>query len=231
VEKRRLRGVALIGLSLALLLSACGGDDKPSQDALDQARQEGARSARQNERIKQLEKQVKEAKEADEAPTTVPSVTPNATTVPASSPAGSYISSWVPYSTSTSGFGYLAEVPSGGGWSAPLESLEGEGARLRTTMRGPDGTLLLIDYTPNDVPALGGSYDAVSASVETNFGPATEYIFSRSESLPDCNGRPCADFFIDDGSGGGWAVLGGGPSLPVAEAIATHVAQSINYGE
>jgi hypothetical protein len=98
-------------------------------------------------------------------------------------------------------------------------------------MRGPDGTLLLIDYTPDVVPELGGSYDAASTNLMTNFGPAIEYLFSRSESLPDCNGRPCADFFINDGSGGGWAVLGGGPSLPVAEEIASHVAQSISYGE
>jgi hypothetical protein len=98
-------------------------------------------------------------------------------------------------------------------------------------MRGPDGTLLLVDYTPDVVPELGGSYDAANTRLQTNFGPATEYIFSRSEGLPDCNGRPCADFFINDGFGGGWAVLGGGPSLPVAEAIASHVAQSIRCSE
>ena len=103
-------------------------------------------------------------------------------------------------------------------------------ADARAEGRLPDGTLVLIDYTPDEVPALGGSFDNVQSGPETNFGTATTYVFSQSERLPECNGRPCVDIFINDGSGGGWAVLGGGPSLAVAQAIAEHVAQSIRYG-
>ncbi len=123
----------------------------------------------------------------------------------------------------------MAEVPSGGGWSGPSETFPTGGKLLRSEFRGPDGTFVLIDYTPDEVPSLGGSYDTVDTNLQTNFGAATTYVFSASERLPECNGRPCVDILIDDGSGGGWGVLGGGPSLPVAQSIASHTAQSIAF--
>lgn len=219
--------VAAFCVGIPIAGAGCGGSDEPDQAALEQARQEGAQAARQNARIRELERKVRQSKKDDQGDTTVPSAS---SAEPTTTTASSYVSTYVPYTSSTAGFTYSAEVPSGGGWSPPAETVESSG-RLRTTMRGPDGTLLLIDYTPNDVPQLGGSYDAASASLQTNFGTATKYTFSSSESLPDCNGRPCVDYFINDGSGGGWAVLGGGPSLSVADSIASHVAQSISYSE
>lgn len=212
---------------IALLLGGCGsGEDGADQAAIDQARQEGAQAARQNERIRELEREVKKAKsEAQEE-----SVPVGDGSTGAGGSDSAYVPTYVPYSPSDPGYAYIAEIPSGGGWSTPVESQPTSGDLLRTSLRGPDGTLLIIDYTPSEVPQLGGSYDSVDTSLQTNFGPATEYVFSESEGLADCNGRPCADFLVNDGAGGGWGVLGGGPSLPVAEDIAAHVAQSLDYG-
>lgn len=230
MSRKLVMAAALVG---ALILGGCGsseGGGGPDQAALERARQEGAQTARQNQRIRELQQQVEDVKKQaqDGSPAPVPSSgVPSAPPAPASS----YVSTYVPYSPAEPGYSYVAEIPTGGGWSAPVESHPTSGNLLRTSLRGPDGTLLIIDRTPDDVPALGGSYDAASTNLQTNFGSATEYIFSKSEGLADCNGRPCADFLINDGNGGGWGVLGGGPSLPVAESIASHVAQSISYGE
>jgi serine/threonine-protein kinase len=128
-------------------------------------------------------------------------------------------------------YGYVATVPSGRGWSSPVETHPTDGELLRTSISGPDGTLLVIDRTPTEVPTLGGGYDDVRHVSQPSFGTATEYLFSNSQSIPECNGAPCVDFLIDDGTGGGWGVLGGGPSLSVAEQIASQVTQSIGYGE
>lgn len=153
----------------------------------------------------------------------------DASTPPAPSAPSSYVAGYVSYSPSDSAYSYTADIPSGGGWSPPTESNPTGGDILRTSLRGPDGTLLLIDRTPSEVPALGGGYDFASTDLQTNFGTATVYRISQSESLPDCNGRPCVDIFISDGSGGGWAVLAGGPNLAIAEQIARTVAQSISF--
>lgn len=232
------RVVAAAAITAALLAAitaaGCGSstDSADQQAALERARREGAQAARQEARIRDLRQQVRGVKQAQRAEANTVETTAPPSSQPASGqPLSSYVPSYQPYSPSDPDYFYVAEVPTGGGWSAPVESYPTGGELLRTSMRGPDGTLLIIDYTPNETPQLGGSYDAASTSTQTNFGPATEYIFSESEGLPDCNGRPCADFLIDDGAGGGWGVLGGGPSLAVAEGIASHVAQSISYGD
>jgi len=136
-----------------------------------------------------------------------------------------------PYSPSDPGYFYVAELPTGGGWSAPAESHPTSGALLRTALRGPDGTFVIVDRTPNEVPSLGGGFDAVKRVSQPYFGRATEYLFSESESIPECNGRPCVDFLINDGEGGGWGVLAGGPSLNAAQSIGSQVAQSVSYGD
>lgn len=226
--------LAAAGIAVLVLAPAgCGNDSGDQQAAIDQARREGAQTARQNAKIRDLEQQLKEVEKSAKSDQggLVPSSGVRAGQAPTPPAVSSYVANYQPYSPTDPDFYYVAEVPAGGGWSPPAEGYPTNGELLRTTLRGPDGTLLIIDYTPNEVPQLGGSYDAASSSLQTNFGTATEYVFSRSEALPDCNGRPCADFFVNDGSGGGWGVLGGGPSLAVAEGIAAHVAQSITFGD
>lgn len=135
------------------------------------------------------------------------------------------------YSPSDPNYGYVATIPSGSGWSSPVETHPTEGDLLRTSVSGPDGTLLIIDRTPTEIPTLGGGYDGVRHVSQPAFGSATEYLFTESQSIAECNGAPCVDFLINDGTGGGWGVLGGGPRLSVAHEIASEVTRSISYGE
>jgi predicted Ser/Thr protein kinase len=132
------------------------------------------------------------------------------------------------YIASDPDYFYHAELPAGNGWSKPIESRPTGGDLLRTTVRGPDGALLIIDRTPNEIPSIGGNYESTREVPHPEFGTATEYILSESESIPECAGRQCVDYLIEDGAGGGWGVLGGGPSLPLATEVAARVAKSIS---
>jgi hypothetical protein len=136
-----------------------------------------------------------------------------------------------PYSPSDPGYSYVADLPTGDGWTSPAESQPTGGRLLRTSLRGPDGTFVIVDRTPDEVPQLGGGYDTVKTVSQPYFGSATEYVFSQSQSIPECNGRPCVDFLVDDGQGGGWGVLAGGPSIDAAQGIGSQVAQSVRFGD
>ena len=146
---------------------------------------------------------------------------------PSSPPVSIAPASYVPYSPSDPHYAYSATLPFGNGWGAPIESNPTNGDLLRTTVRGPENSILVIDRTPSDVPQLGGGYDSSRTVSQPAFGSATEYIFSSSKSLAECTGASCVDYLIDDGQGGGWGVLGGGPSLPVASEVASQVTQTV----
>ncbi len=88
--------------------------------------------------------------------------------------------------------------------------------------------MLIVDRTPDEVPQLGGEFESTREVPHPNFGTATEYVFSQSESIPECNGNPCVDYLIDDGQGGGWGVLAGGPDQAIASEVAANVARSID---
>lgn len=60
MNSRRFSIVALLGIVLAVGLTACGGSDDASEAELDRARTEAAEQARQSERIHQLQKEVKD---------------------------------------------------------------------------------------------------------------------------------------------------------------------------
>ncbi len=138
---------------------------------------------------------------------------------------------YVFYQPSDSNYFYNAALPTGNGWDDPIESRPTGGDLLRTTVRGPSNSVLVIDRTPNEVPRLGGGYDSSRTVSQQFFGSATEYIFSSSKSIPECTGTSCVDYLIDDGVGGGWGVLAGGPSLPLATEVASRVMQSVNFGD
>jgi hypothetical protein len=132
------------------------------------------------------------------------------------------------YMPSDSEYAYSAELPAGNGWSEPTESLPTGGGLLRTTVRGPEGSVLIVDRTPDEVPQLGGGFDSTREVPQPNFGTATEYVFDQSEAIPECNGNPCVDYLIEDGAGGGWGVLAGGPDQAIATEVAANVAKSID---
>ncbi len=135
------------------------------------------------------------------------------------------------YVPSTEGYYYAAQIPSGPDWSDPSESFPTGGALLRTTVSGPDGSTLIIDRTPYDVPQLGGSYNSMQTVPHPTFGSATEYVFSTSELLPECNGQSCVDYLVADGQGGGWGVLVSGPDLNKGKQIARKVMESVSLAD
>ncbi len=81
MRARRSRGRALLacGLSVALLLAGCGGDEQATEQRIERERAEAALLAKQEERIKQLERERRdERKERAGQPTvTVTQPTPN----------------------------------------------------------------------------------------------------------------------------------------------------------
>ena len=130
------------------------------------------------------------------------------------------------YSPSEPDYQYEVRLPRDD-WSEPVESFPTGGALLRTTLRGPSGQLLIIDRTPYEVPQLGGGYETSREVPHEQFGSATEYVFRGSDFIPECADAVCVDYLINDGSGGGWGVLGGGPDLASAQEAAESVMQSI----
>jgi hypothetical protein len=161
-------------------------------------------------------------------PSPPPQTSPSSAPVsPSSTPASLAPASYVPYSPTDPHYAYTASIPSGNGWNSPIESTPTSGDLLRTTVRGPENSILVIDRTPHDVPQLGGGYDSKRTVSQPAFGSATEYIFLSSKSIPECTGTACVDYLIDDGQGGGWGILGGGPSLALASEVAAQVAESI----
>lgn len=127
--------------------------------------------------------------------------------------------------TSYSGPAFQARIPTGGGWAAPAQSEPTPGRLFRTSVRGPDGLFVIIDFTPFEAAAFGSSYRSRSAVGQTAFGSATRYVF-QGGSLPECQRGTCVDYIIN-GGGAGFAVLaGGGPEATIA-AIAQTVAESV----
>lgn len=135
---------------------------------------------------------------------------------------------YVAYTPSDPAYSYAAEIPQGGGWLAPTESYPTGGALLRTSVRGPAGQFVLIDRTPSEAPQLGGGFDSSGVIEHPLYGAAVEYVISESDLIPECSGSQCVDYLIEDGRGGGWGVLAGGPDLAVAKQTAQQVALSIS---
>jgi len=135
---------------------------------------------------------------------------------------------WVDYSPST--FGYSTELPAGRGWSQPAESEPTPNRLYRTTVTGPDGFVLVIDYTPHEPATFGGDFDARRRLDHPFFGSMTEYVFSGG-NFPQCADSTCVDYIVNDEQGGfGYGVLGGGTDDPgLARDVARRVAESLTY--
>jgi hypothetical protein len=127
-------------------------------------------------------------------------------------------------------FGYAAEIPAGAGWSRPAESEPTPNRLYRTTVRGPEGFVLIVDYTPHEPAAFGGDFDARRQLTHPFFGSMTEYVFSGGR-FPQCADSTCVDYIINDEDGGfGYGVLGGGTDDPgLARDVTRHVADSLTY--
>jgi hypothetical protein len=139
---------------------------------------------------------------------------------------GTPTSASVVYSSYT-GPAFQAQLPSGGGWATPAQSQPTAGRLFRTSVRGPDGMFVIIDYTPYEAASFGGGYQSRTQVGQTAFGSATKYVFQGGR-LPECQRSTCVDYIINDATGGGgFGVLAGGGSTASAEQIARTVAESL----
>lgn len=122
---------------------------------------------------------------------------------------------------------FQAKLPTGSGWGSPSQSEPTPGQLYRTSVRGPDGLFVIVDYTPFETAKFGGNAQSTEVVGQTAFGAATKYVF-RGGRLPECQRSPCVDYIINDASSGeGFAVLAGGGSTTTAAAIARTVAESV----
>jgi hypothetical protein len=122
---------------------------------------------------------------------------------------------------------FQAKLPSGAGWAAPAQSQPTPQELFRTSVRGPGGMFVIIDYTPYEPARFGGSYRSRTQVGQTAFGGATRYVFQGGR-LPECPRSTCVDYIINDpAGGGGFGVLAGGGSAASAEQIARTVAESV----
>lgn len=127
--------------------------------------------------------------------------------------------------TGYSGPAFQARIPTGGGWAAPAQSEPTPGRLFRTSVRGPDGLFVIIDFTPFEAATFGGNFSSRSEVGQTAFGSATRYVF-QGGSLPECQRGTCIDYIINSG-GAGFAVLAGGGPEATISAIAQTVAESV----
>jgi hypothetical protein len=130
-----------------------------------------------------------------------------------------------------SAFGYQAQIPSGAGWSSPSDSQPTPGRLFRTSVRGPSGMFVIIDYTPSEAATFGGRYDSKQDVGQTAFGTASKYVFQGGR-LPECERARCVDYIINDrASTQGFGVLAGGPDFGLVSDIASTVAESLTAPE
>ena len=97
-------------------------------------------------------------------------------------------------------------------------------------MTGPDGFVLVIDYTPLEPATFGGDNDARRELDHPFFGSMTEYVFSGG-NFPDAPDSTCVDYIVnDEQDGNGYGVLGHGTDDPaLARNVARRVAVSLTY--
>jgi hypothetical protein len=129
------------------------------------------------------------------------------------------------------GGGWSAEIPTGQGWSAPVDSQPNAGKLYRTTIDGPAGLAVVIDYTPDEVPQFGAGSTSQREVTQPAFGSATEYVFSGGD-ITQCQGSTCVDYIINDDRGGGYGVLaGGGSDFALAKQVGNRVMRTLQYND
>jgi hypothetical protein len=127
--------------------------------------------------------------------------------------------------------GYTASIPTGAGWSAPVESEPTPGRRYRARMSGPGDLFALIDYTPHELAAFGSDYETRRQIDHPAFGSAIRYV-SSAFGDPLCEGTTCVDYIVnDEDRESGYAVLAGGGELGHADRVARRITESLVYRE
>jgi serine/threonine protein kinase len=218
-----LPGVAAIlvaaGIAGGALLASRGGDSSPEPTA-SKAEAQRSNATEPNAGRQSSERSKPATKERAERTTDA-----SAASTPPPAPV-----TYRSYTPSTRG--YSAQVPTGSGWSEPVESQPNPGKLYRTTITGPDGLVLLIDYTPLEPARFGGKYTSTRTLRHPAFGTATEYVFTGG-ALDACADATCVDYLVNDTErGSGYGVLAGGSSdVALTKRVAHRVAQSLVYND
>lgn len=117
---------------------------------------------------------------------------------------------------------WSAKLPSSAGWSRPESTVQG--SLDRTELRGPDGSILIIDYTAAERPSPANVVSREPAYVGDN--AEAEVVKVRGGDICPA-GTTCTDYLLPVGSGG-YAVLAGWPGREAtAEKLARAVANSL----
>ena len=99
--------------------------------------------------------------------------------------------------------------------------------RVRTTVVGPGGAFVAIDYTPRDKPTFGPTYQDKKSLVLAAIGPATRYVFKGGD-VAQCDRWRCVDYQVSvPDTAGGLGVVAGGPDFSLTSKLAQTVAESL----
>ena len=223
-----LRRLAIFGVvALGLAGAGCGGDDEALEEAnrrADTAEEHARRLElqRAEERAARAEKVARAANRRARSAERLAQAGARQATGPEAAPAQPL--SFEGYVSEEGG--YSTVVPSG--WSLDTRtSSDGSDLLHRATFTASDGTTLLIDSTPTTPPTAPDGVTTSQTLPHPTFGSVREYVFSGG-SLPQCSAS-CVVYQIDDGQGGGYAVLGGGGNHDTARVVAEKAALSLAY--
>jgi serine/threonine protein kinase len=146
-----------------------------------------------------------------------PTKTPPGSQTPPAAPL-----TYSPYATT----GYATVLPAGDGWSPRRESVVNN-AIYQTKTAGPDGTVVIVDYTPA-LPAVFKPASSCTAIDHPAFPSAEKCVF-RGGKYPQCQSSTCVDYLLNSTSSGpGYAVLvGGGTDPGRTQVIAKRVSDAL----
>ena len=112
-------------------------------------------------------------------------------------------------------------------WSRPGQTSYGDGRRVRTTVQGPGGAFVAVDYTPRDKPAFSSDYESKTTVILPAFGEATRYVF-RGGGVAQCERWKCVDYQVSiPDTEGGVGLVAGGPDFSQTAEIARTVAEAL----
>ncbi len=166
--------VALVALAVAGALALGGDDDESRETGATITEQAGERAAPGETSESETEAPAASDTQEEMAPPLTAEEAPpepEPEPDPAAPPAEPV--RYTPYSSSSGD--WQAGLPSGGGWQKPVEAGATAGGRIRTTVRGPNGAVLVIDHTPLKAARFGGRDGARRELSQPWFGSMTEY--------------------------------------------------------
>ena len=205
----------MLALVVAGALALGGGDDEPrggmsetGTEVASGTAAAGESSPSESEPKPQAESDPGDETPLEPEPEAEPAPEPDPAPAPAPEPAR-----YAPYSGS--GGEWQTLVPSGAEWRKPVEAERVPGRRYRTTIRGPQGAVLLIDHSPLAAVGFGSEYRSKRELTHPWFGSMTEYRLADGS----------VGYVLNASEGGpGFRVFASGADPAVARRVADELA-------